>query len=130
MNIPADLLYTKDHEWIRVEGDRCHIGISDFAQSHLGDIVFVELPELGVEVDQGQAIGVIESVKAAATMFCPVGGTIVAVNEELEESPELLNEDCYANWVAVVELSDKADLDVLMDPAAYTEYCRQAEAEG
>ncbi len=129
MNIPGDLLYTKDHEWIRVEGTKSHIGISDFAQAHLGDIVFVELPELDAQVEQGQAIGVIESVKAAATMFCPAGGTIVAVNEELEESPELLNEDCYANWIAVVELGDQTDLEKLMDPAAYTEYCRQAEAE-
>jgi len=129
MNIPGDLLYTKDHDWIRVEGTKGHIGISDFAQAHLGDIVFVELPELDAQVEQGQAIGVIESVKAAATMFCPAGGTIVAVNEELEESPELLNEDCYANWIAVVELGDQTDLEKLMDPAAYTEYCRQAEAE-
>lgn len=128
MNIPGDLLYTKDHEWIRVEGGQGHIGISDFAQAHLGDIVFVELPEFA-QVEQGQAIGVIESVKAAATMFCPAGGTIVAVNEELEESPELLNEDCYANWIAIIELSNPADLEALMDAAAYTEYCRQAEAE-
>jgi len=128
MNIPGDLLYTRDHEWIRVEGGQGHIGISDFAQAHLGDIVFVELPEFA-QVEQGQAIGVIESVKAAATMFCPAGGTIVAVNEELEESPELLNEDCYATWIAIIELSNPADLEALMDAAAYTEYCRQAEAE-
>ena len=128
MNIPGDLLYTKDHEWIRVEGGQGHIGISDFAQAHLGDIVFVELPEFA-QVEQGQAIGVIESVKAAATMFCPAGGTIVAVNEELEESPELLNEDCYATWIAIIELSGPADLEALMDAATYTEYCRQAEAE-
>ena len=129
MNIPGDLLYTKEHEWIRVEGDQGHIGISDFAQSHLGDIVFVELPELDAQVEQGQAIGVIESVKAAVTMFCPAGGTIVAVNDDLEESPELLNEDCYANWIARVDLSDPADLEALMDPTAYAEYCLQAEAE-
>ncbi|NLN86678.1 MAG: glycine cleavage system protein GcvH [Syntrophomonadaceae bacterium] len=127
MNIPADLLYTKDHEWIRVEGDQCHIGISDFAQSHLGDIVFVELPELDIEVGAGQAIGVIESVKAVATLFCPVGGTIVEINEELESSPELLNEDCYANWIAVVELNDKSELETLMEASAYSEFCRQAE---
>ena len=129
MNIPGDLLYTKDHEWIRVEGGQGHIGISDFAQSHLGDIVFVELPELDAQVEQGQAIGVIESVKAASTMFCPAGGTIVAINEELEESPELLNEDCYANWITIVELGDQSDLEALMDPIAYTEYCLKAEAE-
>lgn len=129
MNIPADLLYTKDHEWLRVEGEKGRIGISDFAQSHLGDIVFVELPELNARVERGQAIGVIESVKAAATILCPVGGTIAAINEELEESPELLNQDCYANWVAIVELNDEADLEALMGPAAYADYCRQAEDE-
>lgn len=131
MNIPDDLLYTKDHEWIKVEGEKGQVGISDFAQTHLGDIVYIELPELDLTVTQGGAIGVIESVKAVANMYCPAGGTIVAVNEELEESPELLNEDPYANWVAVVELSDKADLDKLMDARTYADYCQsQEQAEG
>lgn len=131
MNIPQDLLYTKDHEWIGLEGDRGRIGISDFAQSHLGDIVYIELPELDAAVAQGDPIGVIESVKAVANMYCPAGGTIVEINAELEEAPELLNEDPYANWVAVVELSAKADLAKLMDARTYAEYCQNQEhAEG
>ena len=127
MNVPEDLLYTEDHEWIRVEGTKGHIGISDFAQAHLGDIVFVELPELDAQVEQGQAIGVIESVKAAATMFCPAGGTIVAVNEELEESPELLNQDPYENWIAAIDLTDPDKLAELMNAEAYAAYCATLE---
>jgi len=123
MNIPENLLYTKEHEWIRVEGETGYIGISDFAQHHLGDIVFVELPELDLKVEMGESIGVIESVKAVATLFTPATGTITAVNENLEDTPELLNEDPYENWIAVIDLSDIGRLAELMSAEAYTAYC-------
>ncbi len=127
MNIQEDLLYTVEHEWIKVEGDKGRIGISDYAQHHLGDIVYVELPELDASAAMGEAIGVIESVKAVASMFIPVGGTILEVNDELESAPELLNEDCYTNWIAVIEISDSSDLDKLMDAKAYAAFCATLE---
>lgn len=127
VNIPENLLYTNEHEWISVEGSQGRIGISDYAQHHLGDIVYVELPEAGLEVATRDAIGVIESVKAVASMFTPVGGTVLEVNEELESAPELLNEDCYANWIAVIELNDKSELDKLMDAQAYAAFCETLE---
>jgi glycine cleavage system H protein len=131
MNIPQNLLYTRDHEWIQVEGDQGRIGISDFAQHHLGDIVYIELPEIGAEPAQGAAIGVIESVKGVATLFCPAGGTIIEVNQDLEESPELLNQDPYKNWIAVVELGNMDDLNNLMNPHVYAEHCKhEEESEG
>lgn len=127
MNIPENLLYTDEHEWISVEGGQGRVGISDYAQHHLGDIVYVELPEAGAEVAAREAIGVIESVKAVASMFSPAGGSVLEVNEELESAPELLNEDCYANWIAVIELIDKSDLDKLMDAQAYAAFCATLE---
>ena len=127
MNFPENVLYTKNHEWLSVEGENGRIGISDFAQHHLGDIVYIELPEMDMEAAQGEAIGVIESVKAVASFLCPAGGTIVEVNEELEESPELLNQDPYDNWIAVIELSDQKNLDKLMNAQTYAEYCQNLE---
>ncbi|MGI6648808.1 MAG: glycine cleavage system protein GcvH [Bacillota bacterium] len=124
MNVPENLLYSKDHEWIRVEGNKGYIGISDFAQHQLGDIVFVELPELDQEVQMGESMGVIESVKAAAALFSPATGTIIEVNENLEDAPELLNQDPYENWIAVVELSDPEGLKELLSAEAYTTYCQ------
>ncbi|MDD2619270.1 MAG: glycine cleavage system protein GcvH [Syntrophomonadaceae bacterium] len=127
MNIPEKLLYTSEHEWISIEGEKGRVGISDYAQHHLGDIVYVELPETGDSVAQAEALAVIESVKAVATLFSPAGGTVLEVNEELEEAPELLNEDCYANWIAVIELADRSDLEKLMDAKAYTAFCATLE---
>ncbi len=127
MNIPGNLLYTSDHEWLKVEGEKGRVGISDYAQHHLGDIVFVELPELDQEVTKGDAIGVIESVKAVATLFTPASGTIIEVNEELEHSPELLNQDSYENWIAILELSDISRRDELMTAEAYAAYCQTLE---
>jgi glycine cleavage system H protein len=124
VNVPENLLYSKDHEWIRVEGNKGYIGISDFAQHQLGDIVFVELPELDQEVQMGESMGVIESVKAAAALFSPATGTIIEVNENLEDAPELLNQDPYENWIAVVELSDPEGLKELLSAEAYTTYCQ------
>ncbi len=127
MNIPKKLLYTSEHEWIKVDGEKGHIGITDYAQHHLGDIVFVELPEVGEEVAMGESLGVIESVKAVATLFSPAGGRVIEVNEDLEEAPELLNEDPYGNWVAIIKLSNSGDMEELMSAEAYTAFCANLE---
>ena len=119
MNIPTELLYSTDHEWVRVEGNIAYIGITDYAQASLGDIVFVELPALGGTVRMGAAIGVIESVKAASDLFCPVSGTVADVNTALEDNPGLLNSDAYAHWIIAVNLKDKSELEGLLDAVAY-----------
>lgn len=117
------LRYSEDHEWVKVEGDIAVIGISDFAQKELGDITYADLPEVDDEVEAGEDFGAVESVKAASDLISPVSGTIVEVNEALEDEPELLNKDAFANWIMKVELSDKTELDNLMDAKAYEEHC-------
>ena len=118
----SNIKFSAEHEWIQDNGDgTVLIGITDFAQQQLGDLVFVEMPELGSEIVKGEEISVIESVKAASDLFAPVDGTVVEVNEALEDEPELINEDAMANWILKVELSDPADLDDLMDEHAYNE---------
>ncbi|MCR5159837.1 MAG: glycine cleavage system protein GcvH [Prevotella sp.] len=116
------LYYSESHEYVRVEGDMAYIGITDYAQHALGNVVYVDLPEVDDEVEAGEEFGAVESVKAASDIIAPVSGTIVEVNEALEDKPELLNEDAYENWIIKVELSDKGELDALMDAAAYTEF--------
>lgn len=113
------LLYSEDHEWIKVDGNVATIGITDLAQDQLGEIVYVELPDVDDELDAGEAFGVIESVKAASDSFMPVSGKIVEVNEDLDDEPEALNADAYANWIIKVELSDESQLDDLMDASKY-----------
>lgn len=130
MNIIEDLFYTKEHEWIKVEEERGYIGISDYAQHHLGDIVYIELPLPGDSAVKGEAIGVIESVKAVSSLFSPLSGSIIEVNQELEDAPELLNQDPYGNWVAVIEIADKSELGGLMDAAAYLAYCTALDEQG
>ena len=126
MNIPGDLKYTKDDEWIRVRGDEGEIGITDYAQDHLSDIVYVELPEVGREVKAHDSIGTIESVKAAADIYAPISGTVTAVNESLLDSPELVNQDPYGKaWMIHMKLSNPKELDGLMDAAAYQKYCEE-----
>lgn len=116
----SNIKYSAEHEWIQDNGDgTVLIGITDFAQQQLGDLVFVELPEIGDEITKGEEISVIESVKAASDLYAPVDGTIVEANEALEDEPELINEDAMANWIIKVELSDASDLDDLMDESAY-----------
>ncbi len=127
MNIPKDLLYTSEHEWIRVDGDQVYLGITDYAQHHLGDIVFVELPELDTEVVSGDSIAVVESVKAVSSVYSPVSGMVVENNEELEDSPELLNEDPYTNHIAVINISNPDELEDLMSPTAYEAFCAEQE---
>ncbi len=127
MNIPKDLLYTSEHEWIRVDGDQVYLGITDYAQHHLGDIVFVELPELDTEVVTGDSIAVVETVKAVSSIYSPVSGTVMENNEELEDSPELLNEDPYTNHIAVINMSNPDELEDLMSPADYEAFCAEQE---
>ncbi len=124
MSVLKDLLYTKDHEWIKVEGEKAYIGITDYAQHALGDIVFVELSEVGTELNAGDSFGAIESVKAASDSYIPVSGEIIEVNEAVVDDPSLLNQDAYANWMISITLSNKSDLDELMDAAQYEAHCK------
>ncbi len=120
MAYPDDLAYSKEHEWVRTDGTRATIGITSFAADELGDIVFVELPEVGSTMTQFGTFGVVESVKAVSDLFAPVGGEVVEVNEALRDTPELLNSDPFGEgWIARLELSDAGQLDALMDAAAY-----------
>ncbi len=116
---PADLKYTKDHEWIRVTGETADVGITDYAQQQLGDVVFVELPQVGRVLTQGEVFGTIESVKAVSELFSPVAGEVVAVNEALTSAPEQVNSDPHGAWIVRVKPANAADLDVLLDAAAY-----------
>ena len=117
------LYYSESHEYVRVEVDYGFIGITDYAQNALGNVVYVDMPEVDDEVTAGEEFGAVESVKAASDLMSPVSGTVVEVNEALEDQPELVNEDAYENWIIKVELSDKAELDNLMDAKAYEEFC-------
>ena len=117
------LYYSESHEYVRVEGDYGFIGITDYAQNALGNVVYVDMPEVDDEVNAGEEFGAVESVKAASDLISPVTGTVVEVNEALEDQPELVNEDAYENWIIKVELSDKAELDTLMDAKAYEAFC-------
>ena len=128
MNIEKGLMYSKDHEWVRVEGNRAFIGITEYAQNALGDIVFVELPEIGIELKAGDTLGVVESVTSASDIYTPVSGKVVEVNEDLTKNPENLNKDPYKSWIAAIESDDfSSDLDNLMDAAEYEEYCSKEE---
>ena len=117
------LYYSESHEFVRVEGDFGFIGITDYAQNALGNVVYVDMPEVDDEVEAGEEFGAVESVKAASDLYAPVSGTVVEVNEALEDQPELINQDAFENWIIKVELSDKGDLDKLMDAQAYSEFC-------
>lgn len=123
MKVLKSLLYTKEHEWVKVSGGKAYIGITDFAQHSLGDIVFVELPEVDSELSEGDTFGVVESVKAASDVFMPIDGKILEVNEAIVDEPALINEDAYENWMMLVEVSDKAQLDTLMTAEEYEDFC-------
>ena len=123
-NIPDGLLYTKDDEWIRVEGDEAVIGLTDYAQDALSDIVYIELPDAGEFFDSGESFAVVESVKAAADMYMPIGGEVVESNEALLDTPEILNSDPYdAGWMMRIKIVDPGEIESLLDPAAYGEFC-------
>ena len=120
MNFPADVRYTKDHEWVRIEGDEAIVGITDFAQHELGDIVYVEIESLGTELESGAVFGTVEAVKTVSDLFLPVSGTVTEVNGKLNASPELVNSDPYGEgWMVRMKLKNVADVDTLMDAAAY-----------
>ncbi len=117
---PADLKYTREHEWIRVEGDRGRVGITHFAQEQLGDVVFVELPKVGRQLKAMEAFGVVESVKAVSDLYCPVAGQVLEANTALEKQPELVNSDPYGKgWMLVIKIANPKDLNALMDAVAY-----------
>ncbi|HPF49952.1 MAG TPA: glycine cleavage system protein GcvH [Draconibacterium sp.] len=120
MNIPADLKYTQDHEWVRVDGDVAVVGVTDFAQGELGDVVFVEIETEGETLDKGETFGTVEAVKTVSDLFMPVGGEVLEVNEALADDPELVNKDPYGDgWMIKVAINDASDLDDLMDADAY-----------
>lgn len=127
MDIKKGLYYSEDHEWVRVEGDQAYIGITDYAQHQLGDLVFVELPELDSEFDAGDTIGVIESVKSVSDMHTPVSGTVIAVNESLDDAAETLNNDPYGQHIAVLKIKDQKELDNLMNAVDYEDFCKKEQ---
>ena len=118
------LYYSESHEYVKVEGNVGYIGISDYAQHALGNVVYVDMPDVDDEVTAGEEFGAVESVKAASDLISPVSGTVVEVNEALEDEPELINKDAFANWIIKVELADKSELENLMDAKAYEEICK------
>ena len=113
------LLYSESHEWVKIDGNVAIIGVSDFAQSELGDITYVDMPDVDDEVTAEEDFGALESVKASSDLICPVSGTVVERNDELEDAPELINQDPYANWIIKVEMSDPSEVDALLDAAGY-----------
>ena len=119
------LYYSESHEYVRVEGDFGYIGITDYAQNALGNVVYVDMPEVDDEVSAGEEFGAVESVKAASDLMSPVTGVVVEVNEDLEDQPELINSDAYANWIIKVTIADKGELNDLMDAKAYAEFCEK-----
>lgn len=123
MKVLENLLYTIDHEWVRVDGNKAYIGITDYAQKALGNIVFVELPEIESEFAKGEEFGVVESVKAAADIYIPVSGVIIENNEAIVDDPSLVNRDAFENWMVCVELSDPSELNELLNPEDYKKHC-------
>ena len=126
MTYPDGRKYTKDHEWIEVAGDRGRVGITDFAQQQLGDVVFVELPEVGAKLKAGQSFGTIESVKAVSELYAPVAGEVVEVNTALKDKPETVNANPHTSWMIVVRLNDPAEVAGLLDAAQYTQLVSQS----
>ena len=119
------LYYSESHEYVRVEGEYGYVGITDYAQNALGNVVYVDMPDVDDEVTAGEEFGAVESVKAASDLFAPVSGKVIEVNEALDDQPELINQDPYENWIIKVELSDKSQLDELMDAKAYAAFCEK-----
>ena len=124
--VKEGLYYSESHEYVKVEGNYGFIGITDYAQHALGNVVYVDMPDVDDEVTAGEEFGAVESVKAASDLYSPVSGTVVEVNEALEDTPELINKDAFENWIIKVELSDKSKLDALMDAKAYEAFCENA----
>ena len=131
MEFPQELRYTEQHEWIRAEGDRVRVGITDFAQDALGDVVYVDVPEVGTEVKAGQAFGEVESTKSVSDVYAPVSGTVVERNGTLSDAPETVNDDPYGQgWMIVIEPTDRSELEALLDASAYQQFTeRESGAE-
>ena len=125
MKIMEELKYSSDHEWIKAEGNLAYVGITDYAQNALGDIVYVELPEVGSKISKDAAFGVVESVKAVSDVYLPVSGTITRVNDEIADDPALLNKDAFENWMVCIEMEDPKELEQLMGAAEYKELCAE-----
>ena len=125
MKIIEELKYSKDHEWVKTEGNVAYVGITDYAQHSLGDIVYVELPDIGSKIGKDEAFGVVESVKAASDVYLPVSGTIVKVNEAITDDPALLNRDAFENWMICIELDDPEELKQLMSASEYVKICNE-----
>lgn len=125
VKVEKDLLYTESHEFVKIEGDCGYVGITDYAQEQLGNVVYVDMPEVGDDVSAGEEFGAVESVKAASDLISPISGTVVEINENLEDQPELINQDAFENWIIKVQLSDKSELEGLMDDETYIKYCEK-----
>lgn len=125
VKIIEGLYYSESHEFVKVEGDFCYIGITDYAQNALGNVVYVDMPEEDEEITAGDEFGAVESVKAASDLYSPVSGTVIEVNNALEDSPELINKDAFENWIIKVEMSDKSELENLMDAKTYKDFCEK-----
>ena len=123
MTIKDNLRYAESHEWVSLDGDIATIGITDYAQHALGDIVYVDMPEVGDEVTAGEEFGAVESVKAASDLYSPVSGEVVEINEALEDEPGLINQDAFENWIMKVKVSDPSEVDALLDAEAYAKIC-------
>ena len=129
-NTPEDLSYTKDHEWVRVKGDQATVGITDHAQNQLGDVVYVELPKVGDKFEASEPFGSVESVKAVSEIYMPLGGTVVEVNESLNDSPELVNEDPYGDgWMIRIKMDNPSQVDALLTSIEYEDYIKEEAAE-
>lgn len=125
MEIKENLRYAESHEWVSLEGDIATVGITDYAQHALGDIVYVDMPEVGDEVTAGEEFGAVESVKAASDLYSPVSGEVVEINEALEDEPGLINQDAFGNWIMKVKVSDASEIDALLDAEAYKNICEE-----
>lgn len=125
-NIPANLKYTKEHEWTLIEGDTITVGITDFAQSALGDIVFVEVPEVGSDLKLGSTFGVVESIKSVSDLYAPVSGEVIAKNSDVEGSPEKINQDAYGSWLIKVKAKDMTEINKLLTAEQYQEFCNSS----
>ncbi|PHO06879.1 glycine cleavage system protein H [Thermoanaerobacterium thermosaccharolyticum] len=124
MRIQEGLYYSKNHEWVKVEGDKAYVGITDYAQHSLGDIVYAELPDVDTFLNAGDTLGTVESVKAASDVYCPISGKVIEVNQSVADEPSLLNSDPYENWMICVEMNDPSELDELMSPEEYSDFCK------
>ncbi len=127
MNIVEGLRYSKEHEWVRIDGGKAYVGITDYAQHNLGEIVYIELPEAGAKLSAGDVLSAVDSVKAATDVYTPVSGKVESVNEALGESPDRINSEPYESWIAVISMDDASEADALMDTQAYEEFCKSEE---